>query len=739
MALFRGQQRRQQHHGGHASPGSQRHYDRGRSRGRGRGRGAPLARHGERNAFYESRVEEQSENVSGIVSQISQSDVEELHSLSPSDESEDEPSVNTNKPYSSLLQSLNANIQRQGPPHKKRKIDLTGALSKTKSPRSTANDTVELDDEEDEEEAENANDDESPFGGAEENTIEDHSDLFTKHFIEAGEEGELSTRIADVREDRWHLDQSPTQGEWSFSYKSPESKIIPANEWAFAATKLESVQIKERLRAAAARIFPRFDQLTAHLASSITAYRDVLFPLRTLQKADTLRKLVCLHSLNHVFKTRDKVIKNNARLMKSAEEADIELRDQGFTRPKVLIILPTRQSCVRYVDTIMLLCEPEQQENSRRFQDMYGTGDDDLSQDKPEDFKELFAGNDDDMFRLGMKFTRKTVKVFSQFYSSDIIFASPLGLRMALGGDAAKKEDHDFLSSIEIVIVDQTDALRMQNWEHIEYIFENLNLQPKEAHGCDFSRVKNWYLDGNAKYFRQTILFSAFNFPSLNRLYLNRMLNIDGKAKYFKAEEGAMIGLGITPQQKFSRFDFASPTSEPDDRFKYFSSAIIPALLKGSRRAGAGESGVLIYLPCYADFVRIRNFMATSATTQDISFGSISEYTSVKDVARARSHFLSGRHSVLLYTERAHHFRRYHLKGVKRVIMYGLPENPVFYKEVVGGFLGASIGAAKIDVRETSVRALFSKLDVLKLERIVGSSRYLSMLKEKGGDTFDFI
>jgi U3 small nucleolar RNA-associated protein 25 len=241
-------------------------------------------------------------------------------------------------------------------------------------------------------------------------------------------------------------------------------------------------------------------------------------------------------------------------------------------------------------------------------------------------------------------------------------------------------------------------------------------------------------LNNTAKYFRQTIALASFNTPELNTLFYGVSKNWAGKTRINAIYTGALQELGLKIKQTFSRFESFSHIEEPDARFTYFTAAIVPTLTRNSKES----SGTIIFVPSYLDFVRVRNYFITSPATSGLSFGSISEYTSVQDVARARSHFLSGRYSILLYTERAHHFRRYQIRGVRKVIMYGVPENPIFYKEIIGDYFRRSVQEGRLEVGKGSVRAIFSKWDALKLERIVGTERVGRMINDKG-DTFDFL
>lgn len=67
----------------------------------------------------------------------------------------------------------------------------------------------------------------------------------------------------------------------------------------------------------------------------------------------------------------------------------------------------------------------------------------------------------------GVAILQRSIRLYAPFYSSDILIASPLGLRTIIGGEGEKKRDFDFLSSVELLIIDQADIYLMQNWEHV--------------------------------------------------------------------------------------------------------------------------------------------------------------------------------------------------------------------------------------------------------------------------------
>lgn len=392
---------------------------RGRPRARARGRGG--ARAAPRDQFTKARIEdpESDSDSPDVRDEPMQSEPEDETS---SDEEDDDQPATADRPYSALLRSLQQTVP-EGPKKKRRKLDHQSAASPP--PVEPGEDPEPEADADDEDAA--VSDDDGNDGDE-----EDLSDPFEAHFARP-DENELSEKLKAISEKHWETRKTQLPGLGRCAILTPGAPEPPKKP----ASAPNQLKIKHKLASRANGLIPEFNDLQKGLATPLFAYQDVLFASRTPKNAESLRQITCLHALNHIFKTRDKVLKNNARLTKEQDNGDVELRDQGFTRPKVLMLLETRQACVRTVDTIMQLCEPEQQENKKRFLESFSQSEDRFSDDKPEDFRELFEGNDDNEYRFGLKFTRKTVKYFSQFYNSDIIFASPLGLRRAIerGGE----------------------------------------------------------------------------------------------------------------------------------------------------------------------------------------------------------------------------------------------------------------------------------------------------------------
>ncbi|CAI2175767.1 5590_t:CDS:2 [Funneliformis geosporum] len=105
-----------------------------------------------------------------------------------------------------------------------------------------------------------------------------------------------------------------------------------------------------------------FTELKWHLFQQFNKYRDVLYMNRNVKNSHQIN--ACM---NHIFKNR--VLKNNEKLNNAHTAGrDIdEIRDQRFTRPKVLILLPFRNSTRNLVEILIKLSGMDQQEIENDF------------------------------------------------------------------------------------------------------------------------------------------------------------------------------------------------------------------------------------------------------------------------------------------------------------------------------------------------------------------------------------
>ncbi|XP_052192609.1 protein NUCLEOLAR FACTOR 1 isoform X2 [Diospyros lotus] len=474
--------------------------------------------------------------------------------------------------------------------------------------------------------------------------------------------------------------------------------------------------------------------------SLCNSYQDILhhnkkpFYLKDLEEDSSVMDAYLMHSLNHICKTRDLITKNDAKVAKHQESATEEVingdgfLDHGFTRPKVLIILPLASIALRVVKRLIQLTPPGNKVNVEhldRFSDEFGAGvADDEDKDiesksdkpsKPSDFQVLFGGNNNDHFMIGIKFTRKSIKLYGDFYSSDMIIASPLGLITKIGvAEEEKGKDIDYLSSIEVLIIDHADVIAMQNWFHVNKIVEQLNCIPSKQHGTDVMRIRQWYLDGHARFYRQTIILGSLSNPDINILFNHHCFNHQGKVKLLVHHKGVLPKVLLQVRQIYERFDAESTVDADDARFEYFSKKVFPKIKDSI------QGGIMIFISSFFEFIRVRNFLRS----QGASFCLLGEYTKQSDISRARVWFFERTRKIMLYTERAHFYHRYKIRGIQNLIIYSLPERKEFYPEIVN-MLQESAGM--------TCTVLFSQFDLLRLERIVGTASAKRMVTSDKG------
>lgn len=502
---------------------------------------------------------------------------------------------------------------------------------------------------------------------------------------------------------------------------------------------------------------PALSAFQTELLGLMSSYRDIFYAERNDSNGEQIRVAYCLHALNHILKTRSRILAHNSKINQGAAatadggggggallKSGDAYRDQGLTRAKVLIVAPFRQSAYQTVNTMISLLFADVKDtgsrrinimNYKRFKKEFGPQEDEppVGAKKPDDYKRLFAGNIDDSFRIGLSLTKRSLKLYTDFYSSDIIIGSPLGLRLAVGAQGEAEYDHDFLSSIEVVVLDQADVFLMQNWEHLLHIMAHLHRRPRADHGVDYSRVKLWVLELWAKYYCQLVLFSGTASSSLvNAFFHQHSANWAGKV-VGRPEVGparaAINHVFIQCPQIFQRVplpDGCTLADSADARFDFFVNSILPKFRDSLKVR------TMIYVPSYFDFVRLRNYFRR----EDVSFNQICEYTKAGKVARARHMFYTGGRHFLLFTERYHFFNRHTIKGIRQLIFYEPPTYPHFYSELVNSMHLSNQGKKlPTDYGAMSATVLFTRFDAHSLVSLVGSRTAASLLSQSAAST----
>lgn len=260
------------------------------------------------------------------------------------------------------------------------------------------------------------------------------------------------------------------------------------------------------------------------------------------------------------------------------------------------------------------------------------------------------------------------------------------------------------------------NALAMQNWEHVQYVLSNMNNLPKDSHDADFSRIKPWYLDGHSAYLRQSIFLSPFETPELRALFNTTLKNTAGKVRVEKTWPVIQVPESI--DQMFVPFDCTNPKDEPEKRFAYFTTQLLPRVLKSAVQS----ANTVIFIPSSFDFIRVHNYFRKQSS---LSFAVLSEYSTNQDISRARETFFSGKKAFLLVSERFHFYRRYKIRGIRNLIFYGPPEHPQFFSE----FLSFPFLDDGVEGSDVMSKVIYSKYDKFRLERIVGTKGVKGLLE----------
>ncbi|ANQ07857.1 Uncharacterized protein PCOAH_00023000 [Plasmodium coatneyi] len=551
----------------------------------------------------------------------------------------------------------------------------------------------------------------------------------------------------------------------------------------------------------------------------INSYVDVLYSNQNILNSHFVRLQNTIHLLTHLKKRRKrkKYIKKKIEKLEKeqqVEKDDVqvkeELCDESFARPKILILCGFRHIAKEYTDLIIHMLAPTEVKNKNRFINEYDVTAEEkkcikdvfLKKRKPIDYINLYRGNNDDCFRLGIKLLddEKKIQLYSPFYESDILISSPLGLEVIIkeshgeadekigmdsedssdqdgwgyeekgtsnrgkrnnrteGGNKKKKKnekkkkklyEYDFLSSIEILIIDQADIILMQNILTLKNVLNFVNKPLLRWGSANINRIPKYVINGYMKNYRQTIITSsildttfisliqaATNYRGFVKLFMkggdaegeNKQLIDEKDGPRTDENSGKLLNVDdpnlpcrtillsvrnhFHINQYFKKIECPNILQIEENIIQFFATNVIDILTNIKQ--------LLIFLPTYIEYLRIYEILRKN----EISFKGVNEYTNEKKIGKIQKLFKLGRINILLVTGRLVFYERCTFRGANHVIFFSPPKFIFMYYEMIKNLVPSS---------NSSSICYYTKYHTYELERIVGQKLAMQLMREKPG------
>ncbi|CDR97665.1 -U3 small nucleolar RNA-associated protein 25 [Babesia bigemina] len=424
----------------------------------------------------------------------------------------------------------------------------------------------------------------------------------------------------------------------------------------------------------------------------MNSYLDVFYAGCKVTDVSSMRFLMALHAANHICKSVTSTVEQS----------------HGFTRPRVLYICGLKCMARDFIQHLVTLLSVKKGDPKvEKFYEEYDLPEEDTAAQvssfskthKSLDYVETFSGNQDDAFKMGLRYQGGMLHLYTPFYTSDIIVTSPLGIKIMLQED----EEYDFLSSIEVLLIDRMDVLKFQNWQFFIEVFEKLNRPLKKWRDADLSRLRVSTIDGQSEVYRQTVGLSCTQHFVFNAFF-KRLVNRRGfiKLASVPTQDFVLLGSQLRVKQLFIKVAASSVTDADGSLLNYF--------LKNMLNSIQGIGGVLVVLGDYTHFLRVKKELKMA----NFEYLPCHESNSSKQMLFARQQFQAGKTPVVLTTSRLLFFKRYVIKGTCRVLFVVPPDYPEIYREAF----------RMLDLsKNNALVTLYTRFHAHQLEPIVGAAK----------------